>query len=166
GLDAIIIRPTAIVGPPDHRPSYFGQTIEDLAWNNMPITVRGGYNVVDVRDVTQTIINSIALGSTGEIYLVGGFYVSIKQIAEMLNPHKKYFSLPVNLLIGLLPVLKLYQFFLPLKWPITKESLVKVKRAPKIMDSSKAIKDLNHQIRPTSETITDLIEWFKKRRIK
>ena len=166
GLDALIIRPTAIVGPPDHRPSYFGQTIEDLALNNMPITVSGGYNVVDVRDVSQTIINSIELGSTGEIYLVGGFYIRLKQIAELLNPHKKYFSVPINLLIGLLPILKLYQKLFPLKWPITKESLVKVKRAPKKMDSSKAMKYLNHQIRPTSETIIDLMEWFKKRRIK
>jgi len=162
GLDAFIIRPTSIVGPPDHRPSYFGQTIEDLALSNMAITVGGGYNVVDVRDVSQTIINSIELGSTGEIYLVGGFYVRLKQIAGMLHPHKKYFSVPINLLIGLLPILKLYQKLFPFKWLITKESLVKVKRAPKIMDSSKAMEYLNHQIRPTSETIIDLMEWFKK----
>ena len=69
GLDAFIIRPTSIVGPPDHRTSYFGQTIKDLSLSKIPITIQGGYNVVDVRDVAQTIINSMALGSTGAVYL-------------------------------------------------------------------------------------------------
>ena len=162
GLDAFIIRPTSIVGPPDYRPSYFGQTIKDLSSINMPITIRAGYNLVDVRDVAHTIINSIAQGSAGEVYLVGGFYIHLKQIAELLHPHKKFFSLPINVLLGLLPILKWYQKIFPLKWLITKESLITVKRAPKLMDSSKAIKYLNHQIRPTSETLTDLLEWFKK----
>jgi len=162
GLDAFIIRPTSIVGPPDYSPSYFGQTIKDLASSTIPITIQGGYNLVDIRDVVQTIINSITLGSAGEVYLVGGFYIRLKQIAELLHPHKNFVSLPINLLIGLLPILKWYQAVLPLKWLITKESLITLKRAPKLMDSSKAMKHLNHQIRPTSETITDLIAWFKK----
>jgi len=162
GLDAFILRPTSIVGPPDYRPSYFGQTIKDLALSNMPITIQGGYNLVDVRDVAQTIINSITLGSAGAVYLVGGNYIHLKQIAELLHPHKTFFSIPINVLIGLLPILKWYQKIFPLKWLITKESLITLKRAPKKIDSSKAMKHLNHQIRPTSETITDLIEWFKK----
>ncbi|OIQ27059.1 MAG: hypothetical protein BM564_13400 [Bacteroidetes bacterium MedPE-SWsnd-G2] len=162
GLDAIIIRPTSIVGPPDHRPSYFGQTIKDMMLNTMPITIKGGYNVVDIRDVAQTIINSIKLGASGEVYLASGFYISFKQIAEILNPHKKHYSIPIGLLIRSLPIIKLYQRIFPVKWLITRESLITVKRAPKIMDSSKAIKHINHQIRPTSETINDLLDWFKK----
>lgn len=162
GLDAFILRPTSIIGPPDHRPSYFGQTIKDLSSNTMPITIKGGYNLVDIRDVTQTIINSIKLGTSGEIYLVGGYYMSFKQMAELSNPGRKYFSIPIDVLIGLLPLIKLYEKCFPLKWPITKESLIKVKQAPKNMDSSKAMKQLNHHIRPTSETIYDLLDWFKK----
>jgi dihydroflavonol-4-reductase len=161
-LDAVILRPTAIVGPPDFRPSYFGQTILDLTSRKIPFIISGGYNLVDVRDVSQTIINSIDLGVSGEIYLVGGSYFSLKQILEIVNSDRKYVSIPLNLIILLLPILKFYQKIFPFKWLITKESLMTLKRAPQRVDSSKAVKNLNHQIRPGSETINDLMEWFKK----
>jgi dihydroflavonol-4-reductase len=161
-LDAIIIRPTSIVGPPDYRPSYFGKAIKDLASLTLPVVISGGYNLVDVRDLSQSIINSIEKGVKGEIYLLGGTYLSLKQMAEIANPNRRYFSLPLNLLIWLLPVINAYQKMFPLKWPITKESLLTLKRAPKHIDCSKAVKHLNHKIRPVSDTITDLMEWFNK----
>lgn len=49
GLDAIIINPTAIVGPHDYYPSHFGQAILSLAQGNLPVLVPGGFNWVDVR---------------------------------------------------------------------------------------------------------------------
>ena len=164
-LDAIILRPTAIVGPPDYTPSYFGQTIMDLASHKIPFIISSGYNLVDVRDVSQTIINSIDLGESGEIYLVGGSYFSLKQILEIVNPDRRYVSIPLNLIILLLPIIKLYQKIFPFKWLITKESLMTLKRAPKRVDSSKAVENLNHQIRLGSETINDLMEWFKKEKV-
>ena len=57
-LDAIIIRPTSIVGPSDNKPSLLGQTILDLHLNKLPVITTGGYDLVDVRDLSQTIINS------------------------------------------------------------------------------------------------------------
>jgi dihydroflavonol-4-reductase len=161
-LDAIILRPTAIVGPPDLTPSYFGQTIMDLASLKIPFIISGGYNLVDVRDVSQTIINSIDLGVSGEIYLVGGSYFSLKQILKIVNSDRKYVRFPLDLIILLLPIIKMYQKIFTFKWLITKESLMTLKRAPKKVDSSKAVKYLNHQIRPGSETINNLMEWFKK----
>lgn len=165
-LDAIIIRPTSIIGPPDYRPSYFGQTISQLAHLKFPVVINGGYNLVDVRDVSQSIINSIYKGVSGEIYLTGGNYVSLKQITEIINPKMKIIVLPLNLLLYLLPFIKIYQKIFPLKWPITKEGLVTLKRAPKNVDSSRAINHLDHQIRPATETILDLLEWFKKENFK
>ena len=161
-LDALIIRPTAIVGPPDFRPSLFGQTIWNLANNKIPAISTGGYNVVDVRDLSQTTIHSISKGKKGEVYLVGGHYISIRDIAKLVN-HKKFLPcISVDFLIVLLPLINLFAKLYPLKWPITKESLITLKYAPKKVDSSKAIENLGHKIRPTSETIIDLIHWFKK----
>lgn len=160
-LDAIVIRPTSIIGPPDYRPSYFGEAIKNLANHKFPFIISGGYNLVDVRDVANTIINSIDKGVSGEIYLTGGSYLSLKQIAEIANPGLKFVVFPLNLLIVLLPVIEVYGKIFPMKWPLTKESLVILKRAPKNVDSSKAINQLNHKIRPVSDTIMDLLEWFK-----
>ena len=165
-LEAIIIRPTAIMGPPDYRPSYFGQAVIELATNKIPVIVNGGYNVVDVRDVSQTIINSIDMGSSGEVYLVGGTYLKMKQIALSFNPHRRVFSISLNILIALLPLIRMYEKLFTLKWLITRESLLTLKHAPKNVDSSKAIEKLNHQIRPVTVTLKDLILWFKKGKIQ
>ncbi len=161
-LDAIIIRPTAIIGPPDHKPSYFGRTILDLANSKMPVITTGGYNLVDVRDLSQTIINSICKGKQGDVYLVGGTYLSLKQVAQLADPKHNPICLPLGLLIGIIPLINVYKKIYSLKWPITKESLITLKYAPKKVDSSKAIEKLDHKIRPITETISDLITWFDK----
>lgn len=165
-LDAIIIRPTAIVGPPDYNPSHFGQTIWDLANNNIPAISTGGYNIIDIRDLSKTIIHSISKGKKGEVYLVGGHYASLRDIANLANHKRNLPCIPLDLLISILPLINLITKLVPLKWAITKESLKTLKHAPKKVDSSKAIEYLGHNIRPTSETIHDLVYWFKKENIK
>lgn len=160
-LDAIILRPTSIIGPPDFMPSYFGQTILDLHYGDIPALTTGGYNLVDVRDVSQTIINSFTMGKTGEIYLVGGNYCSLKEIATMSNPKRKVFIIPLDLLIVWGPLISVINKIFKMRWPVTRESLIILKKAPKNVDSSKAISTLNHRIRTTQTTISDLIAWFK-----
>jgi dihydroflavonol-4-reductase len=160
-LNACIIRPTSIVGPPDDKPSLFGQTILDLSQNKMPAITSGGYNLVDVRDISQTLINCIDKGKKGEVYLVAGEYLTLKKIAKISNPQKTPIEIPLNLLLFFMPLINVYQKIFDLKWPITKESLVTVKFAPKNMDISKAKKELNHNPRPVKNSIEDLIDWFQ-----
>tara|TARA_R110000787_G_scaffold86285_12_gene184129 strand:- start:7736 stop:8704 length:969 start_codon:yes stop_codon:yes gene_type:complete len=162
-LEAFIIRPTAIIGPPDNKPSHFGQSIIDMANYKMPFVTTGGYNLVDIRDLSQTIINSLRLGEQGEIYLVGGNYYTIKQIAKIANPKRYFVSIPLSFLIAILPLIKVSKKMFSLRWPITKESLTTLKKAPNKMDCSKAKTDLNHSIRPITETIQDLITWYRKK---
>jgi dihydroflavonol-4-reductase len=161
-LDAFIIRPTAIIGPPDNKPSHFGQSIIDMANYKMPFVTTGGYNLVDIRDVSQTIINSFNLGEQGKIYLVGGNYYTIKQIAKIANPKRYFVSIPLNFLIAILPFIKVAKKIFSLRWPITKESLTTLKMAPNQMDCSKAKTALNHSVRPITETIEDLLTWYRK----
>jgi dihydroflavonol-4-reductase len=161
-LHGHIIRPTSIIGPPDYNVSHFGQTILDMHSGKIPAITTGGYNLVDVRDLSQTIINSFSLGENGAIYLVGGHYYSLKDIAHMANPDKKPLNIPLDILIVLAPLISLIDKIVSMKWPVTKESLLLLKRAPKNVDSTKAIKKLKHQCRPTQESITDLISWHKK----
>ena len=161
-LDAFIIRPTAIIGPPDNKPSHFGQSIMDMANYKMPFVTTGGYNLVDIRDVSQTIINSFNLGEQGAIYLVGGNYYTIQQIAKIANPKRYFVSIPLNFLIAIVPLIKVAKKMFSLRWPITKESLTTLKLAPNKMDCSKAKTALNHSVRPITETIEDLLSWYRK----
>lgn len=164
-LHAFILRPTSIIGPPDYKLSHFGQTILNMYSGKIPAITSGGYNLIDVRDLSQTIINSFSLGENGEIYLVGGNYFSLKDISNMANPDKKSLSLPLTILILFAPIISFIGKLFPMKWPVTKESLLILKRAPKYVDSSKAISKLNHNIRPTQESINDLITWYHKHKL-
>lgn len=161
-LKGFILRPSAIVGPPDYLPSYFGITIMEFAKGKIPAITSGGYNIVDLRDLCTTTVNSIEMGKNGEIYLVGGHYKSILQVSRFVNPLKKMIVIPIDVMIWFLPFILLLNKILKLELPISKESLITLKNAPTNMTSKKAIKELNHKIRPTSETIDDLIVWFKK----
>ena len=165
-LDVVIIRPTAIIGPEDPSPSKFGRTILDLHKERLPFITDGGYNMVDVRDLSQTIINSISKGKKGGIYLTGGQYISLKELAFLACPTKTPRILSLNLLINLLPLINLYDRIFKLKWPVNGESLNALKYAPKNMNCSKSINELGHTNRATSNSIADLIEWFNKNNIE
>lgn len=163
-LDALIIRPTSIVGPPDPKPSLLGQTILDLYEHKMPAITTGGYNLVDVRDVSKTIITAIEKGNKGAVYLVGGEFMTVKQIAEASTTGKIPPQISLNLLLFLMPLINLYQQLFHLKWPITKESLITLKFAPKHMDFTKAITELNHHYRPAIASIQDFIQWSQQKK--
>ena len=165
-INACIVRPTAIIGPTDHVPSRFGQTILDLYKGKLPFITDGGYNLIDVRDLSQTIINSISMGKKGEVYLAGGDYVSLRELATMVSPSKVPLSIPLDLLVSFLPVIRVYDKFFKLKWPVSRESLITLKYSPKNIDSSKAIRELGHQTRPIKHTLDDLITWFNENKTK
>ena len=161
-LDAFIIRPTAIVGPKDEKPSLFGQVIKDLLSGRLKFIADGGYNLIDVRDLVDTVIKSITLGRKGQIYLVGGHYMSLRQICQTINPDAKMMMVPVQILLILLPVIQMYDRIWGMPWPISKESLSALKSAPINLDDSKAQRELNHQTRPIEHTLADLVTWFNK----
>ncbi len=165
-LDGCILRPTAILGPEDLSPSPFGRTILDLHKGRLPFITDGGYNIIDVRDLVHTIISSISKAQKGSVYLLGGSYIPLKELAKMANETKTPISLPIDLLISLLPIIRLYDRIFSLKWPISKESLTTLKHAPKNMDCTKALNDLGHKNRPVQQTVDHLLEWFLNNNIK
>ncbi len=162
GLDAIILRPTALIGPPDPQPSRFGRTILDLYSGKLPMISSGGYDLLDIRDFSQTAIHSISQGKSGEVYLTGGQFYTLKELARTVNPSRVPPIVSIDLLLFLLPLIRLYQKFVPLRWPINRESLMTIKIGPSRVDSTKAQKELGHQTRPLEESVRDLIGWMKE----
>ena len=161
-LDALIIRPTAIIGPSDPEPSRFGRSVRDMRLGKMPFLVQGGYNLVDVRDLCRTIVNSIEMGQRGHTYLVGGEFFTLRDIAASANADKIPMIISLDLLLLLLPLIRIYDRIVGLRWPVTRESLTTIKFAPRNIDCSKAIAQLGHQSRPARESIEDLLGWFDK----
>lgn len=161
-LDAFIIRPTAIIGPKDFVPSRFGKTIIDLHQGKLPFITEGGYNMVDVRDLSKTVVNSLTKGKKGNAYLAGGQYMSLKELAKVACSKKTPLVLSINMLLWMLPLIKIYDRLFNLNIPVNRESLITLKNAPEIMDCSKAQNEFAHQNRPVEVSVNDLIDAFNE----
>ncbi|PZC48370.1 MAG: dihydroflavonol-4-reductase [Chloroflexi bacterium] len=72
GLPAVIVNPTAPIGPLDLRPTPTGRLIRDAARGRLPGYMRSaGLNIVDVRDVAQGHVLAWRRGRIGERYILG-----------------------------------------------------------------------------------------------
>lgn len=85
GLDAVVVVPTAIIGPYDYRPSYFGRVLLAIAHGRMPVLVQGGFDLVDVRDVVAAAVTAAEWAPPGARYLLSGHWCSLADIAQYVG---------------------------------------------------------------------------------
>lgn len=163
-LEIVVINPTAIVGPNDFKPSLLGNAIIRFYKGQLPGMVRGGYDIVDVRDVCKVAINAIDFGIGGECYLISGSWQSLKTVGleiEKLGGHKiPRLLLPFWLAQIGAPFLNI-KAQIKKKTPLyTSISLETLKNGHRNISSAKAKSILGHHPRPFSETISDTVKWF------
>lgn len=78
---AIVVNPTAPVGPGDHRPTPTGRMVAGVARRRLLGYLPGtGLNVVDVRDVALGHVLALEHGRPGERYLLGGVDLSLEEL--------------------------------------------------------------------------------------
>ncbi len=83
-LPAVVVNPTFMIGPHDSKPSS-GKIILYGLNKKILFYPPGGKNFVHIEDVCRGIINAIAIGKTGECYLLAGENLSYKQFFKALN---------------------------------------------------------------------------------
>lgn len=162
GLDAVILNPTAIIGPYDFRPSHFGEVLLDLARGRLPALVDGGFDWVDVRDVVQGALRAAERAPAGARYLLSGHWVSLGEIAalveELTGRRRPRFVCPLALARVSAP-LALAMARLrrrPLFTPVSIESLA----GNRHILHERASRELGYRPRPFRETIVDTLHWF------
>jgi dihydroflavonol-4-reductase len=163
GLNAVIINPTGFIGPYDYEPSILGSSIMKYFKNKILPFIGGGFNFVDVRDVAKALINSMTLGVSGERYIVGGEWLSSRQMVEKIIEVRGFKGLKVRMPIFL--VLFSY-YFQWISWKLfgtkilySNQSVAHLK-AHRYIDDSKAREILKHQPRPLTETFIDFYRWM------
>ena len=165
-VDAVVLRPSAMIGPPDFRPSIVGGSILQFAKNQIPAITTGGYNYLDIRDAAESIVNSIDMGKKGEIYNLGGEFVTVKRLGQMIaeasNCNFPKIIFPINLVIVFRSLIQFLYERRGIPSPFNKENLFFLKNGPRILDCTKAEADLNHSSRPISQSVSDLVNWFKQ----
>ena len=165
GLNAVIITPTAIIGPHDYKPSFLGQALIKIYKNTLPMLVPGGYDWVDVRDVVACALAAAEKGRKGERYLASGHYLSLKELSLMISKvtgrKTPTFTGPAILAKIGLPFISLYAK-LKNEVPLyTSNSLEILEHSNRCISHAKATDELNYQPRPIEKTIRDTFDWYK-----
>lgn len=163
GLDAVVLNPTAVLGPYDFGPSRTGKMFLDLYHRRLPSLVRGAFDWVDSRDVARAAIAAAERGQRGANYLVGGHYRTLVELAGLAAevtgvPAPRWVS-PMWLARVGAPFTTLWGRLRGTEPLFSTESLRAVRLCPKI-DDSRARRELGHAPRPLSETVRDVYAWF------
>lgn len=80
----VILNPTFILGPND-RSNSSGKLIVGVLKKQIRFYPNGGKSIVDVRDVAQTILNSIYAGKTGNNYLLSNENLTYQEIFSLVS---------------------------------------------------------------------------------
>ena len=166
GLPALVLSPTAIIGPCDPEPSLIGNAVIDIYNHKIPSLVPGGYDWVDVRDIVSAAISAIDRGRIGEKYLLSGHWHSLEEFSGMIRQHSGRKTVKTVLPIWVarvgLPFITLFSKLSGTKPLYTSESLTIIMEGSRMISNAKARTELNFNPRPFTETIRDFLGWLKE----
>lgn len=80
GFDAVVVYPSGLIGPYDDGHNHLIQLLRDYLDGRIPGVVKGGYDVVDVRDVAQGIYQLSQGPSQGDSFFLTGHPISLKDL--------------------------------------------------------------------------------------
>ena len=108
GLKAGVVFPSGIIGPGDSGKGSITQMLLSFLAGKLPVAVKGGYDFVDVRDVTSGIAACAEQGEPGRGYILSGQYASVRDILEAakktLRIRRAVYYLPICFAKAVAPV--------------------------------------------------------------
>jgi dihydroflavonol-4-reductase len=165
GLPAVIVNPSAPIGPRDVKPTPTGRIIVECASGRMPGFVETGLNLVHVDDVAAGHLAALRLGRIGERYILGGENVllgtMLADIANIVGRRPPTLRFPIA---ALYPVAFGAELWARLtgKTPFATRDGLRMARHHMFFSDAKARRDLGYTSRPYQEAIADAIAWFKQ----
>ncbi len=83
GLNTVVAHPSGILGPYDNAGNHLVQVLRDFMTGKLPACVRGGYDMVDVRDVAWGCVAAALHGRRGECYILSNRRCDISDLLGM-----------------------------------------------------------------------------------
>jgi dihydroflavonol-4-reductase len=163
GLPGVIVHPTGVIGPGDHRPSRIGRVLLDLAAGRLPALLPGGFDWVDVRDVCAGAFAAEQCGCVGESYLLAGSWHSARDLAtfaeEVTGVAPPMLDVPLWVARGLAPIGDVWGRMTRTEPRLNSETLAAL-RAARTISHAKAAKELGYSARSIRESVHDACRWF------
>ncbi|MBD3413657.1 MAG: NAD-dependent epimerase/dehydratase family protein [Candidatus Aminicenantes bacterium] len=163
GLDAVVISPTAVIGPNDFGPSRMGKVLMKLYHQKFIALINGGYDWVDVRDVVRGALRAEKEAESGSQFILSGHWRSILQIAEIVRELRGIkpprFTAPIWMARLAAPFSELWARIRKTNPLLTTEAL-KALETHRFICRTQAEDSLDYHPRPLKQTIQDTLEWF------
>ena len=167
GLPAVIVNPSAPIGPRDARPTPTGRMVLEAARGRMPAYVDTGLNVVHVDDVAAGHLRAFERGRIGERYILGGDNLALGEIltviARLVGRRPPRLRLPSG---ALMPVALLAEALARLRRsgePLVTADGVRMAKKRMYFSSAKAERELGYRARPAEAALADALEWYRNR---
>ena len=165
GLDAVVISPTAVIGPNDFKPSRMGQVLIKLYQRRFIALIKGGYDWVDARDVVRGALLAEERAKSGSQFILSGHRASLREIAEMIREMRGIkpprFTAPLWLARLAAPFSEAAAVLRKRNALLTSEAL-RALRTHQSISRRRAEACLGYSPRPLKVTIRDTIEWLEK----
>ncbi len=165
GLDAVIVHPTAVLGPGDVKPSRMGAVFLMFYHRRMPTLVEGGFDWVDVRDVVEGALAAEKRGRRGERYLLSGHYLTVGELfrvySEVTGAPCPRITCPIGLAKIGAPFAEIWSKLTGGEPLYTRESLNALE-ANRDIRHDKAARELGYRPRPIKETVEAAYRDFLK----
>ena len=166
-LDAVIVFPSAIVGPYDLGANNMVDTIDKFSRGKLGAIVPGGYDIVDVRDVAHGILLAAEKGRKGEGYILSGNKKTFTELFDTINQitgqKHKFIMLPMWLAKMGAPFYQLHCRLHHQHCLFTKFAISVVEHANSF-SNDKAKKELGFTNLPFEQTIKDTLDYLKAHR--
>ena len=159
-LHASVVLPSGILGPGDAREqNHMVRTVRAFAEGKMPATVRGGYDIVDVRDVADGILACAEKGESGESYILSGDYITVRElaeeVAEVTEGRAPRLHLPTAAAVVVSPAAELFGKLSGTRHPLLTPYSVYTLGTNANFSHEKATRELGYSVRDLRETIRD-----------
>lgn len=164
GLWAVIVNPSAPVGPGDRRPTPTGRVVLDFLRGRMVATVDTGLNLVDVRDVAAGHRLALEKGTPGRRYILGNANVTLAGMLRMLGeetgrpaPRRR---IPHAAAIGFAALDEVVEGWILRREPLAPLDGARMARKPMFFTAARAVSELKLPQSPVRDALRDAAEWY------
>lgn len=164
GFDAVVVHPSGILGPYDSAGNHLVQVIRDYILGKLPACVRGGYDMVDVRDVAQGCLNAAVHGRAGECYILSNRHYEMRDVLRMVRARSGGRRLPVLPIWVAKATAPAFEWVAKLRGrrPLYTAYSLHTLSVNDRFSHDKATMELCYRPRDLRQTVADTVEWLKK----
>ena len=166
GLNAVVLHPSAIIGPYDLTgKNHVVNQVSDYINGKMPAYVEGTFDFVDVRDVAKGCLQACEKGRSGETYILSNSRYTFKEFLYTIKEAnggngKAIPKLPMGFVMKIAPIME-WSGKKNGKTPLFSKYTLRKLTGNSRFSHDKATRELGYIPRDLLESVNDTVAWLK-----